>query len=552
MEIRLTFSLQVNPALSQIELFGPISNIPLAEITAHPDSSSVLIAAVPRSLEEGDYTVRWRIVGDDGHPVAGEYGFQIITPPQEDLPPGGSGASEPTPSEGDLRSSDSSSDLAQPEGDVGKNLPVGSLTYILVRWVNFAGILGVLGAVAFGLLVLPLAGLRVGRRVGSLTKSIPGKVGVISSAIVLLAAGARLISQRAAVFGTGAAMNLGQDNGALISTPWGAGWVIQILAGAAALVGFRMVGSRPRTGWGLALLGALSLSLTPALSGHAMSAEGTGLLPVLADTLHVIGAGGWIGSLFVLLLSAALSTSDEDSEGVRLFDLVGAFSPIALFFAAVLLVTGLFGAWTHLEGFSTLWTTGYGRVFLIKMAFLAPVLAIGAYNALRVRPALGAGEGGTRFRWSAGIELGVATLVLLVTSILVATPEPLHGNTSGEEEVTQVVEAFHHALASGDSLRVSQILAEDARILEGGGVETRQEYMSHHLLADMAFASSVQRVRGPVEVVVEGDVAWALSSDETNGRYQEREIDASGAELVVLTQIGGEWRIRAVHWSSGK
>ena len=83
-------------------------------------------------------------------------------------------------------------------------------------------------------------------------------------------------------------------------------------------------------------------------------------------------------------------------------------------------------------------------------------------------------------------------------------------------------------------------------------METRQEYMSHHLLADMAFASSVERVRGPVEVVLEGDVAWAVSSNEASGSYQGREINSSGAELVVLTRLGGEWRIRAVHWSSGR
>lgn len=123
-----------------------------------------------------------------------------------------------------------------------------------------------------------------------------------------------------------------------------------------------------------------------------------------------------------------------------------------------------------------------------------------------------------------------------------------HGGDSAA--VVSTVERFHAALASGDSAAVMSLLTPGARIVESGGVETREEYTHHHLPADMAFAAAVPRERGPIEVTVHGDVAWAVSTSRSRGTYREREIDSRGAELVVLTREGGTWRIEAVHWSS--
>jgi len=53
-----------------------------------------------------------------------------------------------------------------------------------------------------------------------------------------------------------------------------------------------------------------------------------------------------------------------------------------------------------------------------------------------------------------------------------------------------------------------------------------------------------------VEVTVNGDVAWAVSTSLSQGTYRDRPVDSRGAELVVLTREEGAWRIQAVHWSS--
>lgn len=121
---------------------------------------------------------------------------------------------------------------------------------------------------------------------------------------------------------------------------------------------------------------------------------------------------------------------------------------------------------------------------------------------------------------------------------------------SDEAAVEATVAAYHDALADGDSATALSLLADDVLVLESGGLETREEYRSHHLPGDMRFASTVARERGPMTVRIRGDVAWAVSLSTVSGSLGERTIDAQSAELMVLVRQENGWKISAIHWSS--
>ena len=121
---------------------------------------------------------------------------------------------------------------------------------------------------------------------------------------------------------------------------------------------------------------------------------------------------------------------------------------------------------------------------------------------------------------------------------------------SDSTDIVTTVERFHAALAAGDSSGAMALLAPDAVILESGGIETREEYQSHHLPGDIAYARSVHPERGPMRVVVHGDVAWASSTSSTSREVRGATVRSNGAELVVLTRTPAGWRINAIHWSS--
>jgi ketosteroid isomerase-like protein len=117
-------------------------------------------------------------------------------------------------------------------------------------------------------------------------------------------------------------------------------------------------------------------------------------------------------------------------------------------------------------------------------------------------------------------------------------------------EVAATVERFHRALAEADSTGALALLTPDVQILESGGMENLAEYRSHHLASDIGFARAVTSQRTTRQVRVNGDVAWISSTSTARGTFRMREVNAAGAELMVLVRTAQGWRIAAIHWSS--
>lgn len=143
-----------------------------------------------------------------------------------------------------------------------------------------------------------------------------------------------------------------------------------------------------------------------------------------------------------------------------------------------------------------------------------------------------------------------AVLPVALTLAVVAAPPPARAQSVDSAAVVATIEAFHAALAAGDSTKALSLLSDDVTILETGGVETKSDYRSGHLRGDMAYAKAVQSQRAITSVRIRGDVAWVAGTSITQGDYNGRAINSAGAELVVLSREGGAWKIRAVHWSS--
>lgn len=116
--------------------------------------------------------------------------------------------------------------------------------------------------------------------------------------------------------------------------------------------------------------------------------------------------------------------------------------------------------------------------------------------------------------------------------------------------VIAVVRQFNTALHAADSAAVLRLLAPDAQILESGSIETREEYRSHHLAADIDFVRATSQTLRTSSATVRGDVAWVTSTSKTTGTVQGRAINSIGAELMVLDRTSTGWQIRAIHWSS--
>jgi len=218
----------------------------------------------------------------------------------------------------------------------------------------------------------------------------------------------------------------------LWQTAWGRMWLQATAAAIMTPLAFlaasdSRTGSRLRgAGWVAATMLTAALCAFPAYSGHAAGTEGLRWLSLPADTLHVLGAGSWMGGLlFVVLADRSWRRHMRSVEVSLLPALVPLFSPIAMGSVVVILVTGTLGAWLHVETVGALFTTSYGRLLTTKILLVLAVLVVGAVNWRRLTPRLGDPNGPAAMRRSAVVELALVHLVIIVTAVLVRT-SPLH------------------------------------------------------------------------------------------------------------------------------
>ena len=139
--------------------------------------------------------------------------------------------------------------------------------------------------------------------------------------------------------------------------------------------------------------------------------------------------------------------------------------------------------------------------------------------------------------------------------LLVSIGLPAAAQADAEElaSAKATVNAFQEALKNGDSAGVRKLLAADAVVLESGHLESVDEYLRHHLSADIEFAKAVPSKLVSMEARVSGQTAWVWATREAEGSFRNQPVKLANTELIVLTRKGSEgWEVRAIHWSSRK
>ena len=151
---------------------------------------------------------------------------------------------------------------------------------------------------------------------------------------------------------------------------------------------------------------------------------------------------------------------------------------------------------------------------------------------------------------------------LACVAVLSATPafaqDHAHGHhhaagsvAAEATDAANAVDAFHAALKASDTARALTFLAADVMIFEEGGAErSRDEYASHHLGSDAAFAAASEATVTRRSGWADGNVAWITSEGRTTGQFNGRAIDRLTTETMVLKRHADGWRIHHIHWSS--
>ena len=160
-------------------------------------------------------------------------------------------------------------------------------------------------------------------------------------------------------------------------------------------------------GFGGGILATLSLT------SHGAATTGIRFAALFSDYLHLAASAFWVGALFhfALVVPLVLRSLRPGQRRACLARLAPRFSTVAAMSVAVLIVTGIFGAWAQVTVAPAL-ATPYGLTLVAKVVLVALLLAVGALNLLWVRPGLARSV--DRGQWLKRLVAGEAALGVVV------------------------------------------------------------------------------------------------------------------------------------------
>ena len=378
-EVRLEFNQPVAIAGNAVQVLATDGAV-VSGAPSTTDRGRVVRAPVS-GLERGTaYTVRWRVLGGDGHAPAGVYTFGVgvpAPPPTEAVGAGGSTWKD---------------DVA--------------------RWALFIALALLIGPLAVRLFVLR----------GDVPAALEQRfnlIGVVAAFLVIDAGIAAFVLRASNALQLPVAELLYGDLQPFAEkTRFG-------IAFLAMTVGFGAVGTLLLAAWvfdRLELrLPALSLSVALAsgisLSGHQATEPNSSLLSQLADWIHLVAASVWVGGLVALAFCVWPA-----APGLRRSAFLG-FARLAVLLVGVLVLAGGYLAIVRLPQLSDLWETEYGRFLLLKLVVVSIALGWGAVHHFFVRPRLESGAE-PAIRPSLVGEVAVAFAVLLAAAMLTNVAPP--------------------------------------------------------------------------------------------------------------------------------
>jgi copper transport protein len=388
-KVRLRFSEPVEVTADGITVKGPAGERVDGGGARMADDPAVVETTVDAN-SPGTYVVGWRVMSADGHPIQGSYRFHLGAPgapgarPVEEVP-------------------------AVPAGwaAAGRLLHLFSLCVML-------------GLPAFTLIVLRgpgSSGLRARLWQASRLGFVPFALGALTM----------LATQSVGLQGNMSASALAP----VLATHWGTLWTGRLVAGVLVVAASWLGARAPVAGaWPTVAIGAMLLWLTSA-NGHAASTAPV-WLSMMLDWLHLAATVLWAGGLFAFafVVLPSLRKAPDAERSAALSGMVPRFSTLALVSVQVLLLTGLFPTWAHLDGPGALASTAYGQSLLVKWAAIVLTMVPAALNLLVLRPRLataaaradGRPETVRLFIRLVGVETFLVILILGAAGLLTALP----------------------------------------------------------------------------------------------------------------------------------
>jgi len=162
-----------------------------------------------------------------------------------------------------------------------------------------------------------------------------------------------------------------------------------IVALACALLAVHL---RSLARWGMVAAGGVALA-TLAWTGHAAASEGNlGVLHMVADIVHLLAAGAWLGALAALFWRLfRIGASGDGAADLRIaHGALSRFSAAGTIIVGLIMITGLVNSFVLVgpANLLSLPSGRYGQLLLAKLALFLLMLALASSNRWRLTPRL--------------------------------------------------------------------------------------------------------------------------------------------------------------------
>jgi putative copper resistance protein D len=206
--------------------------------------------------------------------------------------------------------------------------------------------------------------------------------------------------------------------------PQGGAWAMVVLLTVITAVAAREASSSGGA-WVALCLATLAL-LPPALTGHAATA-GDHDVATSALVLHIASVVFWVGGLLAVSWYALDGGSDVPLAARR-------FSTLAGWAYVAVGVSGVIGAIVRLQSPNELWTTGYGRLLIVKIALFIVLGVLGWWHRRTTLPDLKRGKSGLFLRFAL-VEALIMGATVGVAAALARTAPPVRTVSPSEADV---------------------------------------------------------------------------------------------------------------------
>ena len=494
--VELRFNEPVQVVEDAFRLF-PGDGSPVA-LTARSVNSTVTVE-LPADIGDGAYSLAYRIVSADGHPVGGALTFQV--------------------GDGDYAAPDTSASPADP-------VVTETIVSVLTA-AQYLGLLCLAGLLFFEHLVARAQ--HPARPRTRVLSRVAFGTAVVASLLLIPASGARVTGNEF--------VSYRGDSGDLVILPastWMPGVSWQLLATAAVVfvLGLAAVilDARGRTvpAGVVGVLCATGALATPILVGHTQTVQPIWVM-LAADLGHLLTGAFWVGgaiglACFLIGARPVRPAPEPRVPAGTALEVVNRFSRYALISVIVLGVSGLVMGVLIIGSWTALFTSDYGRLLMVKLGIVAVVVLLAAWNRLGILPRI-ARQDAPAAQWRSLRRVVTWEAVLLIAVVCVTGFLTNMSPNTGPEET------------GGGSTAVSvsaesQGLSVDGTVTPGRSGENtltfRLEYRGKPLTSDEITVEA----RLPEEQL--GPFSATPTFDADTGEYR----------AVFALPVSGEWRIQ--------